>query len=85
MPDQGTCRSCGAEILWVTMSPSGKKNPLNLAPDLERGNVFEAPDGTWATLGGEDLKVARMEGLCTYLSHFVTCPSANQHKKPKAS
>lgn len=24
----GTCRSCGAEVLWMTMQ-SGKKNPLD--------------------------------------------------------
>jgi hypothetical protein len=47
MPDQGTCRSCGAKILWVdNVRPRGKKNPLSLEPtDLECGNVLIQGDG----------------------------------------
>ena len=32
MSEYGTCRSCGAAILWA-VTPNGKKMPLDAEPD----------------------------------------------------
>lgn len=63
--DAPTCRSCGADILWVEMS-SGKKMPVDpkrlsivhISPVNDQGVVVQG-----------------------YTSHFATCPNAKKHRK----
>lgn len=81
MADTGTCRSCGLPILWVEMAVSGKKNPLNPEPTPD-GNVAVV-GGVGEALKGEALGEARKNGADLYLSHFATCKTAAQHRKPK--
>lgn len=69
MSERGSCRSCGASILWVETS-TGKRMPLDFDP--ERRFVIEA--------GAEQMR-ARLRN--TYVSHFATCPNADQHRKPR--
>lgn len=75
MPDQphrgerGTCRSCGAAVLWVE-TDSGKRMPLDAEP--ERRFVIEA--------GVSPMK-ARLRN--TYQSHFSTCVDADRWRKEK--
>lgn len=38
LESNGKCRSCGARVHWVTLNPSGKRNPLDLDP-VPGGNV----------------------------------------------
>lgn len=72
------CRSCGAEIIWIKMG-SGKRMPCDKDPvTFTRGGgpeSFVTPEG----------KVERgkrsKEGLTGYISHFATCPNANQHRR----
>lgn len=63
------CRSCHAEIIWAK-TESGKAMPLDAKPE-KRFILFPGPDGN------EDEAVA----VDTYVSHFATCPNANQHRK----
>lgn len=70
MPDRGftTCKSCGAEILWI-ITPAGKSMPL----DAKGESLWQLePD----TLMSARLVVVRK-------SHFATCPNADAHRKPK--
>lgn len=82
--NEGTCRSCGAKILWAEMQATGKKNPLSFEP-TEMGNVLIQGDGRAVALGPAGREAAIKRGEKLYLSHFVDCPNAAQHKKPKAS
>lgn len=80
----GRCRSCRAAIRWVRMT-SGKANPLDPRP-IDTGNIAIRPDGpdlTGYTLTGADLDEARADGEALYISHFVTCPSRDQHRRRK--
>lgn len=65
--ERGSCRSCGATVLWVE-TESGKKMPLDAEP--ERRFVIEA---------GHDPMRARLRN--TYVSHFSTCPQAERWRK----
>lgn len=74
------CRSCEADIVWVSMDGSGKKAPMNLPA---------SPDGNIKLTGlqGRVLKPAeRAEAIAAaeplYLSHFATCPNSKEHRKP---
>lgn len=82
MADLGKCRSCGAAILWVTMEPSGKKNPLDAEPS-PNGNIVASEGGKGMVVKGDQLLQLREAGSPLYLSHFASCSGAAQHRKPR--
>jgi hypothetical protein len=65
----GKCRWCDADVRWVVMVPSGKKNPLDPDP-APNGNVILEAHNTGlakALRRGEPYEGPR------YLSHWATC------------
>ena len=82
---KGTCRGCGAPIVWIETS-AGKSMPCNADPV----HYWEKPKaaGKLVTPNGEvmscefegDLQNATGIG---YISHFSTCPKAGQFRKRK--
>jgi len=65
---ESRCKSCGAAILWA-VTPKGKNTPL----DAKKVRVAQLMD-----LGGT-LKIEEAhEG---HLSHWATCPTADEHRK----
>lgn len=78
------CSTCRAPIRW-TVTEHGKAMPVDYAP-VRGGNIVLRDEGTRAVavyvaplLESDDDK-ARPH----YVSHFVTCPQAAQHRR-KAS
>ena len=69
--DYGTCRSCPARIIWVTMAKSGKTTCLDAEP-VENGNIVLHEDGRTAYM----LKKGEAYVGPRYRSHFVSCPEA---------
>lgn len=68
-----TCRSCGAEIIWARHYKSRKAMPLE-----------NDPGGAWAIECGEARPaVASDTPLERYSSHFVSCPQAAEHRRPR--
>lgn len=74
----GTCRGCGAQILWV-VTQKGKAMPCN--PYV----ICFTPCGGPETFVTPDGKVVRgkrsTDGEIGYISHFATCPQAKRFKK----
>lgn len=73
-----SCRSCGGEIRWAKTA-HGRNMPLDADPapdDVHAGFVLR--DG-----GKLALSVTRdmTPGETLYLSHFATCPNADQHRR----
>jgi hypothetical protein len=68
-----TCKSCGAEIVWVQMILSGKRMPLDAKPEKRIHLVGRAG------LGSETEPEAVVGDV--YTSHFATCPNANEHRR----
>ena len=79
----GKCRSCGANIVWITMA-SGKKMPCDAGmisfdlahPGDKEAQVYVTPEG----------KIARgyfdpAGDKFGYTSHFATCPNASSHRR----
>lgn len=82
MPETGKCRTCGAEIIWVVMAKSGKKNPLD-AQAVDNGNIQLDADGKGHILSKDVIAKMREKGTALlYLSHFATCPQSREHRKP---
>lgn len=79
-----TCRSCGAEIRWVTMAFSSKSAPLNAEPDRNKGNVVIVGSNVGILIGGlndEARERAEKHGVEFHLSHFATCPQREKWRK----
>ena len=63
------CKSCNAEIFWVTMDESGKKMPVDAHPKSMVLVVHPNKD--------------RARFVQSWESHFVTCPNADAHRRAK--
>lgn len=71
------CKSCGAPIVW-TVTSKGKSMPVDADPvRATRGFRLEEHDGE------EVAAVFTAEpdpGERLYVSHFSSCPNADQHR-----
>jgi len=67
--DEGTCRGCGAAILWIR-TPQGKRTPIDAAVKKIWIAVLDGdpPAWTWILRDGHE-------------SHFATCPQAAEFRK----
>jgi hypothetical protein len=75
-----TCRSCGAEMIWVT-TPKGKKMPLDAAPAPKGSFIFDGdPEDAKVLYIGEKDKYQGER----FTSHFSTCPDAGKFRKKDA-
>ena len=76
------CRACGAEIKWIRL-PSGKKMPCNTGVVLFRADASAAE--SFVTEKGAIVRgtpVADGEtGHVGYISHFTTCPQADEFRR----
>lgn len=77
-PSLGECKSCGAEIYWVSTT-NGRSTPMNAKVEPEGGWVLTLkPDGTpLAEIFHSREHINRNR----YISHFATCPSAGDHRR----
>lgn len=81
----GTCRGCGAEIVWI-QTPAGKSMPC----DAEAVPYWQRKGGhaKIVTPGGEvvSAELTGMPGMQTgwgYMSHFATCPRSEDFRRAK--
>jgi hypothetical protein len=71
-------------MAWVVTAAKGNRMPLDPDP-VDDGNVWiiEHPEHASPVVGvalhHDDIPA----DIVTYVSHFVTCPFANQHRKKK--
>jgi hypothetical protein len=79
MMDVGTCRSCGAEILWCR-TVNNKSIPVDAKP-VEYGGNIVIRDGVAITLKRDEPSEA---GEKRYRSHFATCPDAKKFRSTDA-
>ena len=82
--NRGLCRTCSASVLFVP-NTTGKRPPLDVEPNRERGNVavvnlgrVEDPIEIQVVLAGDTLEAVRASGRRLYLSHFATCPDGDK-------
>ena len=70
----GTCRTCGAPIIWALTAKSNKWIPLDADP-VKDGNIVLTPERQTAVYlqTGWDRPPSDMK---RYRSHFSTCPDA---------
>jgi hypothetical protein len=84
-----TCRSCGAKVIWARTATSGKPMPVDAEP-VDGGNVLlsqvVAGVGTpTATVVGNTVQPSIFgDDGPRYVSHFSTCPRADEHRTPRS-
>lgn len=76
------CRACDAPIVWAVTS-AGKQMPVDATPNV-KGNIVLYEDR-----GGKPLALVVESGRVSsdaprYVSHFATCPKADQFRKSLA-
>lgn len=67
------CRGCGRAIVWVKNPETNKAVPLDPAPPVYA-----------VAVEGEELVGRTVERETMMVSHFATCPKANEMRKPAA-
>jgi hypothetical protein len=75
------CRSCDEEIVWA-LTEAGNRMPLDPDPVVD-GNLYLEP----VAYPGDDpyrVRAVRDGDIPAHrrVSHFATCPDADQHRKP---
>ena len=87
----GTCRGCGAEVIWVRAEETRRKMPLDAEPVWIR---LQAGGHTFITKGGRtvigykigdayDTEDPDTNLIEAHESHFATCPKAPQFRNRK--
>lgn len=72
------CRSCGAPIVWRVNRATGKRMPIDYAPNPD-GNIFVQDLETYVMAGKPGPYGTPAEWRHT--SHFVTCPQRREWRK----
>lgn len=87
------CRSCRRRIDWVTLG-TGRRMPIDPEPDDERGNVmlvdteldadvYGVELGRFVVLGEAAALLERQRRTQLFLSHFESCPDAEQWRSKR--
>ena len=81
----GKCRGCGAQIMFIKTA-KGKTMPVDtnsvmFVPDLNGKNLYVRPDGD--VLRGCEAREEDKDKHIGYISHFATCPKADDFRKTK--
>lgn len=78
------CRSCDGLMMWATTGIKGGFIPVDPDP-VDNGNIVLDFGRTGnlpraSVLGPLELQLLE-PGVARYVSHFVTCPQADEHRK----
>ncbi len=77
-PERKTCRSCGAEVVWLKHVRTGKPAPIDAVPNAAGNIVIHLDRGTYENVPADE-REAQREWLHT--NHFSTCPQSADWKK----
>lgn len=67
------CGSCGAPIVWV-LTQNRKRMPMDAEP-------VKMPPGQYKLASRDDGTIDAYLVNRVWISHFATCPNADQHRK----
>lgn len=82
----GTCRSCGADVIWVA-NVNGNAQPFDRTPDSEKGTfviVAAKPSLFGIALSNLNEKAraaAKNNGVMLYVPHHATCPDRRRWRR----
>ena len=74
------CKSCGADIIWIK-TKNGRSMPCDAKPIPFRESFS---GGMKLVTKAGDIVPGNYDGTSNefaYISHFATCPNADQHRR----
>jgi hypothetical protein len=81
--ERASCRSCDAPIIWAS-TVKGRSMPVDFEPHPDGNIVLHERRGRGplaeVVAAGQD---GLIPGEALRLSHFSTCPQADQHRRPR--
>ncbi len=75
MAEEQTCKGCGAAIDFIRNSATGNVMPV------QKVRTLYALQPTLIPAAGELQKIEGLPGPFVYVSHFETCPKANEFSR----
>lgn len=75
------CRSCGAEIIWAR-TVAGRLIPLDAEPAERPKGIFRLEEALLD--GGPQIAISAASDP-VYISHFATCPHADEHRRERGT
>lgn len=75
-----SCRSCRAPIVWAS-TVNGRSMPVDRDPVPDGNLILTYPSPGSALALVVDPDQTMLDDPPRYVSHFVTCPNADQHRK----
>jgi len=75
------CRSCKAPILWAT-TKNGESIPLDPDPTPDGNLILMASGVALVRAKTDQSTLPGFDDAPRYVSHFSTCPQADEWRKP---
>lgn len=86
----GTCRWCGAQVLWLTSTSTAKPAPIDPAPTPDGNIEINMAAGTYSVVGAFTRPVPTLEDpdppdppVTRRLNHWATCRSVSRRQLAK--
>jgi hypothetical protein len=79
-----TCSSCSARIVWADTA-SGARMPVDAEPVPDGNLVLTYPTPGRALALIVDPAQTTIDDPPRYVSHFATCPNADQHRTTRGT
>jgi hypothetical protein len=80
-----TCRSCGAAVIWLAISPGARAMPIDAEPHADGNVLADLVTRRGIVLSAGSLEVVRIDtpDEPLYRSHFATCPDADAWRRKR--
>lgn len=82
------CSKCFEQIIWLKMlpnekTPNPKPAPIEMKPHPRGNLIISWEKRLYRFATPEEKEFARANSKNLYISHYVTCPFANEFRKKK--
>lgn len=74
------CKKCNAEILWLKHHETEKPNPVDAVGTPHGNLVIDREREIYRMATGNEKEMAKNDGKKLYVSHFSTCPAAEEFR-----
>lgn len=79
------CKKCNAEIIWLKQHgvEDAKGNPIDAVGTPDGNLVINRELGVYRIATGNEKEIAKLNNKKLYVSHFSTCPNAEEFRGTK--
>ncbi len=74
------CSKCKAEIIWLKHYETGNANLIDAVGTSDGNLVIDREKEIYRMATGNEKEIAKNNGKKLYVSHFSTCPQAEEFR-----